>query len=82
MQRYVEFQGQLQRIIGVVKVRGSAHSKDLRAFEITEDGLVLGEALGRYEGLLTGSPDLPRRRWSEAHNRITRRRTQPESRSK
>jgi circadian clock protein KaiC len=37
-------------------VRGSAHSKDLRAFEITEDGIVVGDALGHYDGLLTGHP--------------------------
>ena len=36
MQRYIELKGQLQRVMAVVKVRGSAHSKDLRAFEITE----------------------------------------------
>ena len=59
MQRYIELQGQLQRVMAVVKVRGSAHSKELRAFEITEDGLVVGEALGSYEGLLTGSPAAP-----------------------
>jgi circadian clock protein KaiC len=58
MQRYIAFEGRLQRIIGVIKVRGSAHSKDLRAFEITEEGLVVGEKMGRYEGLLTGSPEL------------------------
>jgi circadian clock protein KaiC len=59
MQRYIAFKGQLQRIMGVVKVRGSAHSKDLRAFEITEEGIVMGETLGSYEGLLTGSPLIP-----------------------
>jgi circadian clock protein KaiC len=58
MQRYIAFKGQLQRIMGVVKVRGSAHSKDLRAFEITEEGIEMGEKLGSYEGLLTGSPEL------------------------
>jgi circadian clock protein KaiC len=58
MQRYIVFEGRLQRIIGVVKVRGSAHSKELRAFEITEDGLILGERLTGYEGLLTGSPEM------------------------
>jgi circadian clock protein KaiC len=58
MQRYIELKGQLQRIMAVVKVRGSAHSKDLRSFEITDSGIVVGEALGAYEGLLTGSPDL------------------------
>jgi len=58
MQRYIELKGQLQRIMAVVKVRGSNHSKDLRAFEITDRGIVLGETLGAYEGLLTGSPEL------------------------
>ena len=58
MQRYIELKGQLQRIMAVVKVRGSAHSKDLRAFEVTEKGIVMGETLSAYEGLLTGSPDL------------------------
>jgi circadian clock protein KaiC len=58
MQRYIELKGQLQRVMAVVKVRGSAHSKDLRAFEITEHGIVVGETLGGYEGLLTGSPEL------------------------
>ena len=58
MQRYIELKGQLQRVIAVVKVRGSAHSKDLRAFEVTDQGIVIGDALGAYEGLLTGSPEL------------------------
>lgn len=46
--------------MGVVKVRGSEHSKDLRAFEITQEGIVMGERFGRYEGLLTGNPHLKR----------------------
>ena len=58
MQRYIAFKGQLQRIMAVVKVRGSAHSKDMRAFEITEEGIVMGKTLGSYEGLLTGNPEL------------------------
>lgn len=39
-----------------VKVRASAHSKDLRLFEIGADGMVIGERIGDYQGLLTGSP--------------------------
>lgn len=58
MQRYVALRGQLRRIMGVVKVRGSEHSKDLRAFEITRDGIVMGETLSGYEGLLSGNPVL------------------------
>jgi circadian clock protein KaiC len=44
--------------MAVVKVRGSGHSKDLRSFEITDEGVIVGKALGRYEGLLTGNPDV------------------------
>jgi len=40
MQRYIELKGHLRRVMAVVKVRGSAHSKELRAFEITQDGIV------------------------------------------
>jgi circadian clock protein KaiC len=56
LQRYVELDGRLQRLMTVVKVRGSAHSKDLRLFDITSDGIVVGERVGDYDGLLTGSP--------------------------
>ncbi|MDP3771660.1 MAG: ATPase domain-containing protein, partial [bacterium] len=74
MQRYIELKGQLQRVMAVVKVRGSAHSKDLRTFEITEKGIVMGETLGGYEGLLTGSPELIRSAPSEIDDHKPRRR--------
>ncbi len=60
MQRYVELAGQFKRVISVVKVRGSAHSKDIRLFEITDDGIVIGEILSDYHGITTGSPELDR----------------------
>jgi circadian clock protein KaiC len=57
IQRYLEIDGQLKRAMGVVKLRASQHSKDLRQYEITADGgIVLGQALKGYEGLLTGAP--------------------------
>lgn len=56
MQRYLELDGQLRRVLSVVKVRGSAHSKALRLFEIDNAGVVLGDSLNGYEGLLTGQP--------------------------
>jgi circadian clock protein KaiC len=57
MQRYIELKGNLERLISVVKVRGSAHSKEIRSFEITRSGLVVGEPLAGYDGLLTGHPE-------------------------
>jgi circadian clock protein KaiC len=58
LQRYVEIQGQLKRIMTVVKVRGSAHSKELRMYEVTSEGLVLDGTAPAYHGLLTGNPEL------------------------
>jgi circadian clock protein KaiC len=72
MQRYIEHQGQLKRIMAVVKVRGSAHRKELRAFEITEDGLVVGEALSGYVGLLTGQPEVTKGKKPKADGRSAR----------
>lgn len=54
LQRYVEMDGQMRKIITVVKTRGSAHSHDIRLFEVTADGLAIGETLSGYEGVLTG----------------------------
>jgi circadian clock protein KaiC len=54
--RYVEIEGSLRKMIAVVKMRGSQHSKELRQYEITMKGLVIGEALTRYTGLITGVP--------------------------
>src|ERR1039457_3262430 len=45
VQRYVEIAGQLKRVVSVVKVRGSAHSKDIRFFEIAHDHITIGEPL-------------------------------------
>ena len=38
----------------VIKMRGSAHSKDLRLYDVTEVGLVLGNTLYEYRGIITG----------------------------
>ena len=55
MLRYVEMQGKLESVINVLKMRGSRHDKDLRRYEITsEEGLVIGESLTNYEGVMTG----------------------------
>ncbi len=57
IQRYLEIEGQLRRALAVVKVRSSQHSKDLKEYEISSDGgIVVGQALKGYDGLLTGAP--------------------------
>jgi circadian clock protein KaiC len=54
VERYIEIDSRFKRVLAVVKVRGSAHSTELRQFEITDDGIIIGDPLGDYEGLLSG----------------------------
>jgi circadian clock protein KaiC len=69
VQRYLELEGRLQRVMAVVKVRASAHSRDLRLFEIRADGITVGERIGDYEGLLTGSPHVVSPKRQRPHRR-------------
>ena len=58
VQRYFELDGHLKRALGVVKVRSSQHSKELREYEVSDKGgLVIGGRLEGLKGLLTGSPE-------------------------
>ncbi len=56
LQRYVQLRGRLKRMLTVVKLRGSQHSNELRLYDITNQGLVIGEGLEEIEGIMTGSP--------------------------
>lgn len=56
VQRYIEIAGQFKRVFSVVKVRGSEHSKDIRLFDITNKGIVIGETLSGYDGIMSGRP--------------------------
>ncbi len=58
LQRYVEMDGELKKLMTVVKMRGGQHSKEMRAYEITSRGLVVGASLREYGGLITGVPEL------------------------
>jgi circadian clock protein KaiC len=58
VQRYIEVESRLQRVMAVVKVRGSTHSNDLRLYNIDQDGIKIGETLPDHEGLLGGRPTL------------------------
>jgi len=56
VQRYIEVESRLKRIMAVVKVRASVHSNELHLFEISDKGIVIGETLAQYQGLLSGQP--------------------------
>jgi circadian clock protein KaiC len=56
VQRYVELQGELKRVMGVVKVRNQAHSHALRLYDIRDDGFLIHEPTPAMQALLTGHP--------------------------
>jgi circadian clock protein KaiC len=56
VQRYIEVDSRLLRVMAVVKVRASAHSDELRLFSIDDNGIHVGERLSNQEGLLGGRP--------------------------
>ncbi len=58
IQRYVEIEGELRRVMAVIKMRGSDHSHEFRTYEVTAKGVVVGGALTEYDGIITGVPTL------------------------
>ncbi len=54
--RFVSINGQHRKMMVVIKMRRSTHSIDMREFEITSEGLVIGERFMGYRGLTTGVP--------------------------
>lgn len=56
VQRYIEIDSRLQRVMAVVKVRSSPHSNELRLFHIEDRGICIDAMLAGYEGILGGRP--------------------------
>jgi circadian clock protein KaiC len=54
--RYVELLGEMRRGLTVLKMRGSAHDKSIREYEIDAHGMHLGKAFREVGGILSGSP--------------------------
>jgi circadian clock protein KaiC len=55
--RYVDIDGVLRRILTIVKMRDSQHSKDIREYEITKKGVALTQTRqNQYRALITGIP--------------------------
>jgi circadian clock protein KaiC len=60
--RYVEIESAIRRALLVLKLRGSDHAKDIRQYEITNEGIKVMSRFEGQEGILSGSP----RRMAEA----------------
>jgi circadian clock protein KaiC len=55
--RYFEFLGSVRGAISVVKRRSGPHEKTIREVRIERGGLVVGEPLEEFQGVLTGVPE-------------------------
>lgn len=56
--QYLEVSGEMRKAIGVLKKRTSDYEQLLREFEITPNGITVGESMDDVQGVLTGMPRL------------------------
>ena len=61
VQRIVEIDGELRKVLAVYKMRGSEHSSEFRVYDISANGASVGGPLRNYHGILTGIPELQMR---------------------
>lgn len=54
--RYVSINGELRKMLLVVKMRRSQHSIDMVGYQVTSKGIVIGEPLRGYRALTSGIP--------------------------
>ena len=54
--RYVEIESSMRKALVILKLRGSDHSKELREFMITSQGIKVAAPFAQYEGVVTGAP--------------------------
>jgi circadian clock protein KaiC len=55
--RYFEFAGEVRQAISVIKKRSGQHERTIREFRLEPGRIVVGEALRRFHGVLTGVPE-------------------------
>ena len=54
--RYFEARGHVRRALSVVKKRNGYHESTIRELELNQSGVVIGEPLVDFQGVLTGVP--------------------------
>lgn len=69
--RYIEMEGELRKMLMVVKMRGSNHSREFRLYETTPNGVSLRESLRDYDSVLQGYPKRQLRTLSVARPGLT-----------
>jgi len=73
VQRFIEIEGVLQKVLAIHKMRGSLHSHDFRTYEVTANGAVVGGPLRNYHGITTGVPELQLRLTRPSYDGLTER---------
>lgn len=56
MLRYFELDGQLRTMMTIIKTRGRKHKAEIRAYEITSEGIKVGRVLRDLRGVITAVP--------------------------
>lgn len=56
LMRYFEALGAVRQAISVLKKRTGKHERTIREFQISQDGINVGEILKEFQGILTGVP--------------------------
>jgi circadian clock protein KaiC len=56
--RYFEARGAVRKAISVVKKRTGNHEKTIREYDISTAGVIVGEPLTSFHGVLTGTPEI------------------------
>jgi len=54
--RYLEINGMMKRGIAVIKMRGSQHEKEIREFEINDNGVHIGKPFKNMQNIILGIP--------------------------
>jgi circadian clock protein KaiC len=65
LMRLVETEGEIRRVLGILKMRGSAHDPALREYRITSSGMEVMAPLAGLSGVLSGSPTGMRKETTE-----------------
>ena len=76
--RYASINGQLRKLMMVVKMRRSKHSIDMCSYEVTSKGLAIGEPMRGYRALTSGIPGP----WAEEFGATPQPRVNPPADSK
>jgi len=56
--RYFEAHGTVRQAISIIKNRSHDHERSIREFEVGKKGIRIGEPLTKFQGVLTGNPEL------------------------